>query len=43
MNIKGYWNGYAYKGYVPWLGEYRDFVSEEEYIDYIEANTPEES
>ena len=42
MEIKGYWIGYSYKGYIPWLGEYREFVSPEEYIDYIEANKSEE-
>ena len=41
MEIKGYWNGYSYKGYIPWLGEYREFVSPEEYLDYIDSNKPE--
>ena len=42
MNIKGYWTGYSYRGYIPWLGEYKSFVSEEEYLDYIESNIIEE-
>lgn len=42
MIIKGYWTGYGYKGYIPWLGEYRLFVSPEEYIDYLDTNNIDE-
>lgn len=33
MTIKGYWTSYSYMGYVD--GSYREFVSEEEYYNYI--------
>ncbi len=41
MSIKGYWNGYAYKGYVG-IGVqgadkngYMEFADEQDYIDWV--------
>ena len=36
-NIKGYYVGYSYFGYVEWAGDYMRFVSEEEYLEYLES------
>ena len=33
MPIKGFWTSYSYMGYVD--GCYLEFVSEQEYLDYI--------
>lgn len=33
--MKGYYNGYAYMGYIPSLGKYWQFESETEYKEFL--------
>lgn len=35
INIKGYYNGFAYMGYIPSLGKYQQFESETAYKNYL--------
>lgn len=35
INIKGFYNGFAYMGYIPSLGKYQQFESEVEYRNYL--------
>ena len=32
--MKGYYNGFAYMGFVPSIGKYQQFESEEDYLNY---------
>lgn len=33
--MKGYYNGFAYMGFVPLIGKYQQFESEEDYLNYL--------
>lgn len=33
--IKGYYNGFAYMGFVPSIGKYQQFESENAYRNYL--------
>jgi hypothetical protein len=33
--MKGYYNGFAYMGFVPSIGKYQQFESEEDYLNYL--------
>ena len=33
--MKGYYNGFAYIGFVPSIGKYQQFESETAYINYM--------
>lgn len=35
MNPKGYYNGFAYMGYIPSVGKYWQFESETAYRKYL--------
>ena len=35
INIKGFYNGFAYMGYIPSLCKYQQFESEAEYRNYL--------
>lgn len=35
INVKGFYNGFAYMGYIPSLGKYQQFESETEYRNYL--------
>lgn len=33
--MKGYYNGFAYMRFVPSIGKYQQFESEEDYLNYL--------
>ena len=33
--MKGYYNEFAYMGFVPSIGKYQQFESEEDYLNYL--------
>jgi len=33
--MKGYYNGFVYMGFVPSIGKYQQFESEEDYLNYL--------
>ena len=33
--MKGYYIGFAYMGFVPSIGKYQQFESEEDYLNYL--------
>lgn len=33
--MKEYYNGFAYMGFVPSIGKYQQFESEEDYLNYL--------
>lgn len=33
--MKGYYNGFAYMGFIPSIGKYQQFESESTYIQYM--------
>lgn len=35
--MKGFYNGFAYMGFIPSLGKYQQFESETEYRNYLQG------
>ena len=36
--MKGYYNGFAYMGYILSIGKYWQFASESEYYEYVKES-----